>query len=407
LDTRLKDARSLDWCGNDAPVLTFPKELYVVGPNEHVSVDAITGNGIKIMNEVDGLRVVTSEKTYFIERVPAKMHSTFSVASISPSAKLLQAQKSVDLNQPKADDIINELGKNLLIGIDDLLETATYEHSNIPVMKHVLRTASFSKTFPEASGYDSNKYVSITKDMVVLTKLRNSQCCPRAITYKQFEKFKAKNILKLLLKFRDYRLALLIIEHLDLKQYVSMVYDDWCQTMIKYSTATEAELELKLQEKFDQLKIRYAEDSGIEIGSLPYSISGVPPHLQQQMMQHPDRADSAELQKLISKNLPPSIKINIDFTKLAKIADSMKKKNLANFLIKQERSIVKKIPFLLEAQQFDEALKFAVEGGDPNIINKVYTEIMSKYPSNLRVVIETAKAIPDGLRHLRNYAKLR
>ena len=184
LDTRLKDARSLDWCGNDAPVLTFPKELYVVGPNEHVSVDAITGNGIKIMNEVDGLRVVTSEKTYFIERVPAKMHSTFSVASISPSAKLLQAQKSVDLNQPKADDIINELGKNLLIGIDDLLETATYEHSNIPVMKHVLRTASFSKTFPEASAYDSNKYVSITKDMVVLTKLRNSQCCPRAITYK-------------------------------------------------------------------------------------------------------------------------------------------------------------------------------------------------------------------------------
>ena len=90
----------------------------------------------------------------------------------------------MDLNQPKADDIINELGKNLLIGIDDLLETATYEHSNIPVMKHVLRTASFSKTFPEASGYDSNKYVSITKDMVVLKKLRNSQCCPRAITYK-------------------------------------------------------------------------------------------------------------------------------------------------------------------------------------------------------------------------------
>ena len=101
--------------------------------------------------------------------------------------------------------------------------------------------------------------------------------------------------MKLLLKFRDYRLALLIIEHLDLKQYVSMVYDDWCQTMIKYSTATEAELELKLQEKFDQLKIRYAEDSGIEIGSLQYSISGLPPHLQQQMMSHPDRADSAEL----------------------------------------------------------------------------------------------------------------
>lgn len=102
------------------------------------------------------------------------MLSTFKIASVTPSAKLLKAQKSVDLNQPKADDIINELGKNLIAGIDDLLETATCEHSNIPVMKHLLRTASFAKTFPEASGYDSNKYVEIAKTLIVLTKLRNS-----------------------------------------------------------------------------------------------------------------------------------------------------------------------------------------------------------------------------------------
>jgi hypothetical protein len=55
-----------------------------------------------------------------------------------------------------------------------LLETATSEHSNIPVMKHLLRTASFAKTFPEANGYDSNNYVNIVKHMVVLSKLRNS-----------------------------------------------------------------------------------------------------------------------------------------------------------------------------------------------------------------------------------------
>ena len=119
------------------------------------------------------------------------------------------------------------------------------------------------------------------------------------------------------------------------------------------------------------------------------------------------KSDSIEITKLISKSLPASIKINIDFTKLAKIADSMKRKNLANFLIKQERSIVKKIPFLLEAQQYDEALKFACEGGDPNIINKVFSEILAKYQTNMRVAIEAAKSVPDGLRHLRNFAKSR
>ena len=43
------------------------------------------------------------------------------------------------------------------------------------MLKHLLRTASFAKTFVDANDYDSNKYVNIVKHMIVLTKLRNSQ----------------------------------------------------------------------------------------------------------------------------------------------------------------------------------------------------------------------------------------
>lgn len=46
------------------------------------------------------------------------------------------------------------------------------------------------------------------------------------------------------------------------------------------------------------------------------------------------KADNIDLQKIISKQLPASVKLSIDFTKLAKIADSKGRKNLANFLIK-------------------------------------------------------------------------
>jgi hypothetical protein len=77
----------------------------------------------------------------------------------------------------------------------------------------------------------------------------------------------------------------------------------------------------------------------------------------------------------------PNIKLNIDFTKLAKIADSRGRKELADFLIQNEKSIVKKIPFLLEVKQYDRALIFAMEGGDPNIINKVLSEILKKRDS--------------------------
>ena len=81
----------------------------------------------------------------------------------------------------------------------------------------------------------------------------------------------------------------------------------------------------------------------------------------------------------------PNVKLNIDFTKLAKIADSKGKKDIADFLISNEKSIVKKIPFLLEVRQYEKALVFAMEGGDPNIINKVIAEILKKRDINVAI----------------------
>ena len=94
----------------------------------------------------------------------------------------------MDLNQPKADDIVHDLGKHLTAGIEDLLDAASCEHTNVPVMRHLLRTASLAKAFPEASAFDSKIYVQKVKTLQILTKIRNSTNCARAITYKQFEK---------------------------------------------------------------------------------------------------------------------------------------------------------------------------------------------------------------------------
>ncbi|CDW81219.1 vacuolar assembling sorting protein vps16 [Stylonychia lemnae] len=365
-DTRLLEANALQWCGNDAPVLTFIDKIAIVGPQQFEILDFRTKTaGIKVMNEIDGLRIVSSEKTYFLERVQPVLLKSFKIASISPSAKLLNAIKSVDLNIPRADEIIRELGKDLITGIEDLLEAATMEHQNITVLKHLLRTASFAKTFVDPTEYDSNK---------------------------------------------DYKLALQIIEQLNLK-HASMVYEEWCQTMVKYSTLQDNELEIRLQEKFDQLKIQIAEEQGINLTSLSFQLGINAANLPTLAMSG-GRTGSmmpsgmTQTQQL-AHQLGNNIKLNIDFTKLAKIADSRGKKRLANFLIQKEKSIVKKIPFLLEAQQYEEALNFAMEGGDPNIINKVFSEILKKFEGNNKQVIQKAASIPDGLRHLRNFARAR
>jgi hypothetical protein len=94
---------------------------------------------------------------------------------------------------------------------------------------------------------------------VILSKIRNSSTCARAITYNQFKHLKPKTLLTQLLRFRDYQLAMDMIEHLDLKQYTYMIYDDWCQSLIRHSTSlSESELQRKLEEKFNKMKIQIA-----------------------------------------------------------------------------------------------------------------------------------------------------
>ena len=91
----------------------------------------------------------------------------------------------------------------------------------------MLTTASFAKKFCDPTDFDPNQYVNLVKHSIVLTKMRNSPNFARAMTFQQLKQFKAKNIIKLLLKYRDYRLAILVIEQLNLKN-LSTVYEDWC-----------------------------------------------------------------------------------------------------------------------------------------------------------------------------------
>lgn len=102
--------------------------------------------------------------------------------------------------------------------------------------------------------------------------------------------------------------------------------------------------------------------------------------------------------------------MNIDFTKLAKIAYQNKRGKIPSFLIGYEQSIVKKIPFLLEINEWEQALKFAMDSGDPNIIEKVFDEILEKNKGKGGAnhdVLSLCYSIEDCIRHLRNFAKKR
>lgn len=107
------------------------------------------------------------------------------------------------------------------------MHAAEFEHKDVDVLKHLLQTAAFAKKFVDPSKMDPNKYVDIVKYSIVLTKLRNSAKMSRAITFHQMKSFKPKNLLPLLLKYRDFALATMVVEMLRLDK-LNLVYEEWC-----------------------------------------------------------------------------------------------------------------------------------------------------------------------------------
>ena len=78
-------------------VLKMDEGICIVGPNTSVLVDLkLEAAGIRTSSEIDGLRIITSSKTFFVELVQQSTQDTFTLGSIEPSAKLLQAQKWAD-----------------------------------------------------------------------------------------------------------------------------------------------------------------------------------------------------------------------------------------------------------------------------------------------------------------------
>lgn len=133
-----------------------------------------------------------------------------------------------------------------------------------------------------------------------------------------------------MVKYRDYSLALQLVENVNMRHLMSAIYEDWCQNMIRHSVQSEQKLAEMFSERFIHLAKKLAVDQGFSFAQI-------------------DDMARSDMQESRT-GLAGRIKLNIDFTKLAKLAHNKKKLRLSEFLIMYERQIVKKIPFLLEVK---------------------------------------------------------
>jgi hypothetical protein len=78
-------------------------------------------------------------------------------------------------------------------------------------------TASFAKKFVDPNDFDPAEYVNLVRATIVYTKLRHSKVFPRSITKMQGDLVKPKNLLKQVVKFRDYALALQLVDQANMR----------------------------------------------------------------------------------------------------------------------------------------------------------------------------------------------
>ena len=98
----------------------------MLGPdNNNIDIEDICDTeGIYLTNEVDGLRVLTTGYTYFLEKVSEETKNVFELTSIDPGAKLRYAKRAIDEEEPEAFQLIRELEDQLSEGIRKLLMAA-------------------------------------------------------------------------------------------------------------------------------------------------------------------------------------------------------------------------------------------------------------------------------------------
>ena len=307
------DIKQLVWCGTDAVCVVCNDYIGVLGPDNQTATMEIDKKkeGVVCVPEIDGMRVFTTEKCEFWEKVDEALQITLAIGSFSPPALLLTANEGYLENSGSSGESIRSLQQNdqLLEAVEKLLQAASSEF-DIDSQEKLLKAAAFGKTFLPPGIFDSNKLVNIVKDLKVLNNIRRDWVA-RPLTYKQlaYTRNNGELLIKRLLESRYHYLAIQISKLWKLR--VDEIYVHWaCAKLV------------------DQ---RYSDN---------------------------------EMCSLICEKLN-SCK-SVKYTDIARKALDYGRRELAIKLLENEPAISRKVPLLLYMKEYERALDKAIESSDPD-----------------------------------------
>ncbi|GMF63138.1 unnamed protein product [[Candida] boidinii] len=218
----------MEWCSNDAVIVTYPDETKVIGPSDD-SLSLYMEPECYLHPEFDGTFFLSNTKLEFLSRVGNSTSATFKIGSTFSSAILLDAIDQIDNHSPKATENVEIIKDNLSEAINYCILAAAEEFDPY-WQKRLLRAATFGKSIIDF--YNPDDFVETCKNLKVLNMIRQPEV-GLFLTYSQYLDYTIENVIKYILLRKMHYLALKISQYLNLPD--DDIYIDWACCKIKAS----------------------------------------------------------------------------------------------------------------------------------------------------------------------------
>jgi hypothetical protein len=237
----------MKWCGEDSVVLHWKNlGVLMVGPyGDWLRFPFVNVENLYIIPEIDCCRVITDSAVELLQRVPPATAMLLRIGSIEPSAMLLEASDSFEAGSPASDEDARAITKTgmLLEAVDTCTDAATREFE-IEMQKRLLKAASFGMHFAyKESGAEEKimggrtsgdvsdeltmpsqtaiKFVAAARKLRILNALRNPTV-GFVLTATQFEHITITGVIARLIAMKRPALATSISKYLGLPKSIQL-----------------------------------------------------------------------------------------------------------------------------------------------------------------------------------------
>ncbi|EMD35361.1 hypothetical protein CERSUDRAFT_66538 [Gelatoporia subvermispora B] len=326
------DVRQVEWCSNDAVLLTWDSLALLVGPFGDTLQWFYSGPTFAI-TENDGIRLLGPDSCDFIQKVPASSVSVFRPGSTSPSAILYNAWENFSRRSPKADESIRSIRPDLAAAVNECIDAAGREWEPF-WQRRLLNTAKYGRAFLDL--YDPTDFINMGQALKVLNAVRFYDI-GIPLTYAQYSQLSSSHLIDRLTVRNLHLLALRISSFLSLKP--DPVLKHWACAKILRSKPTATGT---------------GKDAQID-------------------------GDDAVCRSIVEK-FEKLGRGGVSFADIAKRAWEVGRTELATKLLDHESRPSDQVPLLLNMKEDRLALTKAVESGDSDLVYHVLLHLQKRLP---------------------------